>query len=291
MQPAARRGAARATLTLSWSGTDNQKLTHSPLPLPVLQYSFSLTTFSPSGKLVQIEYALAAVNAGATSLGIRATNGVVLATEKKLPSILVDEATVQKVSLVTPNVGMTYSGMGPDSRVLVRKARKSGQVYYRQYHEQIPVAQLCRETAAVMQEFTRECADLATAARVRHLVLLQAPHGSRFFPPNAESGGVRPFGVSLLMAGYDDNGPQLYQIDPSGSYFAWKASGVPEILVTSSARCGLSARCAADAHMRSPCPHGMQRSARTWSTQRHSWRSGTARTWSWKMPYTPRCSP
>ena len=95
------------------------------------------------------------MNAGATSLGIRVTNGVVLATEKKLPSILVDEATVQKMSLLTPNVGMTYSGMGPDSRVLVRKARKSGQVYFRQYHEQIPVAQLCRETAAVMQEFTR----------------------------------------------------------------------------------------------------------------------------------------
>lgn len=163
-------------------------------------YSFSLTTFSPSGKLVQIEYALAAVGAGATSLGIRATNGVVLATEKKLPSILVDEATVQKISLLTPNVGMTYSGMGPDSRVLVRKARKSGQVYYRQFHEQIPVAQLCRETAAVMQEFT-------------------------------QSGGVRPFGVSLLMAGYDDNGPQLYQIDPSGSYFAWKASAIGKNMV------------------------------------------------------------
>lgn len=42
----------------------------------------------------------------------------------------------------------------------------------------------------------------------------------------AETGGVRPFGVSLLMAGYDDNGPQLYQIDPSGSYFAWKASAI-----------------------------------------------------------------
>ena len=42
----------------------------------------------------------------------------------------------------------------------------------------------------------------------------------------AESGGVRPFGVSLLMAGYDDNGPQLYQIDPSGTYFAWKASAI-----------------------------------------------------------------
>lgn len=168
------------------------------------QYSFSLTTFSPSGKLVQIEYALNAVNAGATSLGIKATNGVVLATEKKLPSILVDESTVQKISLVTPNMGVTYSGMGPDSRVLVRKARKSGQIYYRQYHEQIPVAQLVRETATVMQEFT-------------------------------QSGGVRPFGVSLMMAGYDENGPQLYQVDPSGSYFAWKASAIGKNMVNAKA--------------------------------------------------------
>jgi 20S proteasome subunit alpha 2 len=146
------------------------------------QYSFSLTTFSPSGKLVQIEYALTAVNAGATSLGIRATNGVVLATEKKLPSILVDETTVQKMSMVTPNVGMTYSGMGPDSRVLVRKARKSGQVYFRQYHEQIPVAQLCRETAAVMQEFTREqgarCVALLVPAMRLHGELLQPLPGA-----------------------------------------------------------------------------------------------------------------
>jgi 20S proteasome subunit alpha 2 len=58
------------------------------------QYSFSLTTFSPSGKLVQIEYALTAVGAGQTSLGIKASNGVVIATEKKLPSILVDENSV-----------------------------------------------------------------------------------------------------------------------------------------------------------------------------------------------------
>jgi 20S proteasome subunit alpha 2 len=88
---------------------------------------------------------------------------VVLATEKKLPSILVDETTVQKISLLTPNVGMTYSGMGPDSRLLVRRARKSGQVYYRQYHEQTPVAQLCRETAAVMQEFTRKLRQLMSS--------------------------------------------------------------------------------------------------------------------------------
>eukprot|EP00741_Cyanophora_paradoxa_P021510 tig00021357_g20766.t1 len=158
-------------------------------------YSFSLTTFSPSGKLVQIEYALNAVAAGATSLGIKATNGVVLATEKKLPTALIDDSTVQKISLQSDNIGVVYSGMGPDSRVLVRKGRKSAQAYHRMYKEAIPVSQLVREIASVMQEYTQQ-------------------------------GGVRPFGVSLLVAGYDEQGPHLYQVDPSGSYWAWKASAI-----------------------------------------------------------------
>ncbi|XP_034922574.1 proteasome subunit alpha type-2-like isoform X1 [Populus alba] len=72
------------------------------------QYSFSLTSFSPTGKLVQIEQALTAVGSGQTSLGIKAANGVVIATEKKLPSILVDESSVQKIQNLTPNIGVVY---------------------------------------------------------------------------------------------------------------------------------------------------------------------------------------
>ncbi|XP_040956222.1 uncharacterized protein [Gossypium hirsutum] len=63
---------------------------------------------SPSGKLVQIEHALTAVGSGQTSLGIKAANGVVIATEKKLPSILVDETSVQKIQCLTPNIGVVY---------------------------------------------------------------------------------------------------------------------------------------------------------------------------------------
>jgi len=158
------------------------------------EYSFSLTTFSPSGKLVQIEYALARVAAGATALAVKAKNGVVVATEKKLP-VLMDPSSVQKISLITENIGVVYSGMGPDSRVLIRKGRKRAQTYFRQYNEIIPVNQLVKELAEVMQEFT-------------------------------QSGGVRPFGVSLLIAGFDEQGPQLFQVDPSGSYWAWKASAI-----------------------------------------------------------------
>jgi len=156
---------------------------------------YSLTTFSPSGKLVQIDYALAAVAKGGISLGIRATNGVVIASEKKVMSVLVEDDSMEKIKLFSSNVGVAYSGMGPDFRVLARRGRKEAQKYFLQYKDIVPVSQLIREVASVMQEFT-------------------------------QSGGVRPFGVSLLLAGYDDDGPQLYQVDPSGSYWAWKASAI-----------------------------------------------------------------
>lgn len=55
--------------------------------------------------------------------------------------------------------------------------------------------QLVRELAAVMQEYT-------------------------------QSGGVRPFGISLLIGGVDDEGPALYQVDPSGAYFGWRATAI-----------------------------------------------------------------
>lgn len=165
------------------------------------QYSFSLTTFSPSGKLVQIEYALNAVAAGNTSIGIKAMDGVVVATEKKMPNILVDETSLNKVVKLTDSIGMVYSGMGPDSRVLMSKGRKLAQQYYRVYQETIPTLQLVRELASVMQEYTQR-------------------------------GGVRPFGVSLLICGFDQAGtPALFQVDPSGSYFSWKASAIGKNMV------------------------------------------------------------
>ncbi len=46
----------------------------------------------------------------------KATNGVVLATEKKQKSILYDEQSIHKVEMITKSIGMVYSGMGPDYR-------------------------------------------------------------------------------------------------------------------------------------------------------------------------------
>uniref|UniRef100_A0A8C7HNS8 Proteasome subunit alpha type-2-like n=1 Tax=Oncorhynchus kisutch TaxID=8019 RepID=A0A8C7HNS8_ONCKI len=118
--------------------------------------------------------------------------------EEKQKSILYDETSVSKVAMITKHIGMVYSGMVQTtgtSWVLLRRARKLAQQYFLVYQEPIPTAQLVQRVASVMQEYT-------------------------------QSGGVRPFGVSLLIAGWDDDHPYLFQSDPSGAYFAWKATAM-----------------------------------------------------------------
>lgn len=156
---------------------------------------FSLTTFAARGKLPQIENALAAVAKGETSLGIKAKNGVVIATEKKLSSPLMDESSYAKTQILCDHIGAVYSGLGPDFRLLAQKSRKLVQNYFVKYFEPVGVPTLCRETSELLQEKT-------------------------------QAGGYRPFGVSVLIAGYDETGPHLTQIDPSGAYYNWKATAI-----------------------------------------------------------------
>lgn len=104
---------------------------------------------------MQIEYALKAVEGGAPSVGIKASNGLVLAVEKKFNSSLIDENSIRRIEIITKNVGMVYSGLGPDYRVLVKKARKLAQQYILMYGEEIPTEQLVQRVASVMQEYTQ----------------------------------------------------------------------------------------------------------------------------------------
>uniref|UniRef100_A0A7N0TAD0 Proteasome subunit alpha type n=1 Tax=Kalanchoe fedtschenkoi TaxID=63787 RepID=A0A7N0TAD0_KALFE len=234
------------------------------------QYSFSLTTFSPSGKLVQIEHALTAVGSGQTSLGIKAANGVVIATEKKLPSILVDEASVQKIQILTPNIGVVYSGMGPDSRVLVRKSRKQAEQYHRLYKEPIPVTQLCIIRLLLIwiemgdSQYSFSLTTFSPSGK-----LVQIEHALTAVGSGQTSLGIKAANgvviatekklpsilvdeasvqkIQILTPNigvvYSGMGPdsrvlvrksrkqaeqyhRLYKVDPSGSYFSWKASAM-----------------------------------------------------------------
>lgn len=78
-----------------------------------------------------------------------------IATEKKTSSILIDDTVIEKVAVICPNIGIVYSGMGPDFRILVTKARKSAQSYWKIYGEYPPTKILTQEIATVMQQATQ----------------------------------------------------------------------------------------------------------------------------------------
>ena len=85
---------------------------------------YSLTTFGESGELTQVRHALTAVGRGETVVGIRARNGIVIAAEKKLPSILIDEGSIHKIENLSDYMGASYSGIGPDFQAMLNHSRK-----------------------------------------------------------------------------------------------------------------------------------------------------------------------
>ncbi|KAH0785034.1 Proteasome subunit alpha type-2 [Histomonas meleagridis] len=155
---------------------------------------FSLTTFSSGGKLGQIEHALKAVSLGGQCVGVKAKNGAVIACESKPISPLAERNTNMKIQAINPNVGCVYSGVVTDYRVLVKKIRKTAMKYKLRFGVEMPTREVVKEAAAVNQKYT-------------------------------QSGGVRPFGVSLLIIGWEDT-PTLWQVDPSGAFWAWKATAL-----------------------------------------------------------------
>ena len=157
---------------------------------------FSTTTFGESGELTQVRHALTAVGNGETTIGIRAKNGVVIAAEKKLPSILIDETSIHKVDNLCDYMGVTYSGIGPDFQTVLMKSRKDVQKYHAKYMDKITPFMLCKGVAELFQEYT-------------------------------QSGGVRPFGIGMIVGGWDEEtGPQIFQIEASGTYYCWKATAL-----------------------------------------------------------------
>lgn len=134
---------------------------------------YSFTTFGESGELSQVRFALTAVGNGETTVGIKAKNGVIIAAEKKLSSILVDEESTHKVEKLCDYMGMTYSGLGSDYRAVLLKSRKDIQKYHAVYQDRTTPFMVSKAVADLFQEFT-------------------------------QSSGVRPFGVGMIVAGYDE---------------------------------------------------------------------------------------
>ena len=161
------------------------------------KYDTNVNTFSPEGRIFQIEYAIEAVKIGATSIGIQTNSGVVLAVEKNLPSVLMDPSSVQKLQEIDTHIGCANSGISGDAKMLIDHARVECQSHHFSYNEQLGV-----------EAVTQSVSDLA----------INFGKGKKKMS--------RPFGVSLLVAGIDEKGPALYQTDPSGSYLKWQARAI-----------------------------------------------------------------
>ncbi|KAK0542791.1 Proteasome subunit alpha type-3 [Tilletia horrida] len=159
------------------------------------RYDQRTTTFSPEGRLYQVEYAMEAISNAGTTLGILAKDGVVLAAEKKVTSKLLEQATSsEKIFALSGNVIAGVAGITADANSLVNTARNAAQQHLITYDDEIPVEQLVQRLGDLKQSYT-------------------------------QFGGLRPFGVSFLYAGYDPHHEfQLYYSDPSGNYSGWKAT-------------------------------------------------------------------
>jgi proteasome alpha subunit len=164
-------------------------------PTQSLGYDRAITVFSPEGRLYQVEYATEAVRHGPLAVGVKATNGVVLAGEKRSPHELVDLSTLKKILLIDDHVGTAIAGLHADARKLIDQARIQAQINRLSYDEPISIESLVVNVCDTKQLHT-------------------------------QYGGVRPFGVSLLVGGVDSLGPQLYTTDPSGSFWGWKAAAI-----------------------------------------------------------------
>jgi len=155
-------------------------------------YDRALTIFSPDGKLYQVEYAAEAVRRGWTSIGLASDQGAVIVAERRKVAPLHDVLNLEKVFIVDTHIGATFSGLGHDGRVLIDYARLVAVRHRLVYDEAIDVELLVRYICDVKQAYTQQ-------------------------------GGVRPFGVSLIIAGVGRRGIELYRTEPSGLYFKYYA--------------------------------------------------------------------
>ncbi|KTW25744.1 hypothetical protein T552_03357 [Pneumocystis carinii B80] len=159
------------------------------------RYDSRTTIFSPEGRLFQVEYALEAISHAGTALGVMSTDGIVLAAEKKVISKLLEKnISTEKIYVIDDHMICAVAGVTADANILVNYTQKVSQQYLFTYGCHMPCEEIVKSLCNVKQGYT-------------------------------QYGGLRPFGVSFLWAGYDPiRGFQLYQSNPSGNYGGWKAT-------------------------------------------------------------------
>lgn len=164
-------------------------------PLQNAGYDRAITVFSPDGRLFQVEYAREAVKRGTTSIGIKCSEGIILAVDKRTTSSLVEASSIEKIFKIDEHIGAATSGLVADARALVERARVEAQINKITYSEPIRVDSLSKKLCDMLQLYT-------------------------------QNGGVRPFGSALIIGGVYDGKSKLFETDPSGALIEYKATAI-----------------------------------------------------------------
>jgi len=166
------------------------------------EYDRGVNTFSPEGRLFQVEYAIEAIKLGSTAIGVQTSEGVVLAVEKRLTSSLLEPSSIEKIMEVDFHIGCALSGLTADARTMIDHARVETQNHRFNYDEPMRVEACVQAICDLALRFGENRKN------------------------NKEEQMSRPFGVALLVAGVDENGPQLYHSDPSGTFIQFEAKAI-----------------------------------------------------------------
>jgi len=157
------------------------------------QYDSDVTVWSPQGRLHQVEYAMEAVKLGSATVGLKNTDYAVLVALRRASSEL--SSSQRKIIPIDDHLGISISGITADARVLSRYLRTECLNYKYSYDTTYPVKRLITNLGNKMQVTTQRY-------------------------------DRRPYGVGLLVAGYDDDGPHVYQVVPSANFFNCKAMSI-----------------------------------------------------------------
>jgi len=166
------------------------------------EYDRGVNTFSPEGRLFQVEYAIEAIKLGSTAIGIRTKEGVILAVEKRITSPLIDPTSIEKILEIDTHMGCAMSGLTADARTLIDHARVEAQAHWFTYNERMPVESCVHAVADLALDFSDSDKDKKKVMS-------------------------RPFGVALLVGGWDPvDGPVLFNTDPSGTFTKYMAASI-----------------------------------------------------------------
>ncbi|MEK6874134.1 MAG: archaeal proteasome endopeptidase complex subunit alpha [Nanoarchaeota archaeon] len=168
-----------------------------PMPHQLMGYDRAITMFSPDGRLLQVEYAKKTVRQGSTAIGMACKDGILFVTDKRIVDKLIVPEAIEKIWKIDDHIGATASGILSDARVLIERAQLKAAQHRVTFDTAIDVLSIVTDIASLKQICT-------------------------------QSAGLRPFGVSTLIAGIDSTGIKLFETDPTGIFFQYKATVIGE---------------------------------------------------------------